>query len=177
MPRLHKRPFAFWLPAFGLLFLLWSWVDSCHHVTTGYVGYGTGDPFAGGSIILRESRLAFNLDRTSGARPVGRPHRASPYHAGTTRWEIGRNSDTWWFPLPEISSRHESGPSSSIPGRIYESSSHTLSIPHWCLALAYLFFWWLAHRWTRRRLNERQVSAASSLSSPPQPKTGLDLGT
>ena len=163
MRPIFKRPFAFWLPTFGLLFLLWSWADSCYQSTTTYFGYNGGNHSIGGSIGVRESRLAFNLSRTSGSRMVGRPRAASPFKSSTTRHVSGPDYHTWWFPLPDHSSQHESEPSKSIPGRRHEFSSHTFSIPHWCLIPAYLALWWAALRWHSRRVNKlRQTQLAQA---------------
>jgi hypothetical protein len=163
MPRLLKRPFAFWLPAFGLLFLLWSWADSCYHTTTVYLGYTGADSFVSCSMRARSSALVFNSATASGSFAVGRPRKASPLHAATNRYEVPIDSSSWWFPLPDITRKHETAPSRSIPGRTYQYTELSVSIPHWCLIPAYLALWWAALRWHSRRVNKlRQTQLAQA---------------
>jgi hypothetical protein len=154
-----KRPFALWLPAFGLLFLLWLWADSRHHAMTGYLGYNR-DPNAGTFFVeTQPSTLVLSLARVSGeARPPGRP-----LAAGTMRVKIPPHIATPRFPLPDADSEYESAPSSSIPGATFEFTVRSLSIPIWCLIPLYLVLWWAALRWHARRVNKlRQTQLAQA---------------
>jgi hypothetical protein len=144
MSPLHKRPFAFWLPAFGLLFLLWAWANSMHHgsaieremLMTSRSGLYSAEP--------RESASNFE-----GAIIFTTLEVISPENYTITRGPIelqrtphpGRE----WFPTTLRR---------SIPAQdtvIF----HELILPHWLLILAYLALWSIASAWRRHRLKHR----------------------
>ena len=152
-----KRPFAFWLPAFILLFLLYAWVDSCSHSTRGTLWHQIPRQGTGLESTLSDSRFTFGVSRFSGLNPM------SP---GIETW-FDRNGlpayhASWWFPLPAI--QHEDRSNPAVGYHIYR-----VILPLWFLVLAHIALWLMLLAWHRRRIKRH-----SSLP-PAQPHSGLKI--
>jgi hypothetical protein len=168
MPPLHKRPFTFWLPAFGLLFLLWAWADSRRSGSTVAVGYSpiinVGMGAEGSCLTLRSTR---HSDRAIALSPT--PPR-SPFFAYSSRYELPPQPSIPWFPRPR---GNHSGISLEMTG-IPLSITRTLQIPFWCIIPVYTAGWLLLLTHWRKRLKRRD---RPTVSPPAPPQTDLDLGT
>ncbi|MCW1916996.1 hypothetical protein OJ996_25630 [Luteolibacter sp. GHJ8] len=140
-----RRPFAFWLPAFVLLFLCWAWADSRRNSSAISCSYMRRDDDIKTIIITaEESSLVLGASQTQGLR-IPKHH---PVSVGRRRYELPPKSFTPWFPLPKTMTQGEGiGTSGGPISSIYQ----TLHIPFWCLILAYIAGWLLLlHRWRKR---------------------------
>lgn len=118
---LLKRPFAFWLPAFGFLFFLWMWVDSCYNTTSLHLNFAT-----------RDSKILFPFRSFASRLEVGLEHTAGTLLApGLLEPDFGRyklhDHSYWWFPLPETAYHRDGGPGS---GHVRRSLFIHPRLPH-----------------------------------------------
>jgi hypothetical protein len=149
MRSLLRRPFGFWLPAFGLAFLLWAWADSCYHTSRMEVwGPRTRDGGWGLTLVHNNAALSVIYQRVSG---VTRGSGPSPAGFGTGRFELGPDSSAWWFPLPLLGSSVTKDPQTS-----YRWVMRQLVLPHWLLIAGAVGLWWIGLRWSAKR-RERSV--------------------
>ena len=156
MRSILKRPFAFWLPAFGLLFLLWAWVDSCYHTAVIALDYTATNSRTSLSIDHAPAALRLNRERVSGIAIARHPPEPS-----FRRDRLPDHYSYWWFPLPSTSYFREAHPNPRLPGVIYERVRRSFNIPYWCLVLTYLLCWAALHRQTRRKQKVQQAIAAA----------------
>lgn len=139
--RLLKRPFAFWLPAFILAFLLWAWGLSCYQSfrLTHWSQHDEHSRLI--QLDFGASRLATTFAQSS-ADKIRRP---STSDTRFNREDYPPDHFHWWFPLPGIEHRDD-----SIPG--IQSYHYRIIIPCWLIILLYLGLWRLALRRHDRRI-------------------------
>lgn len=139
-----RRPFAFWLPAFILLFLCWAWADSRRNCSVVSCGFMRGDDITAILITAEDSCLILGVSQTHGLRPP--KHR--PVFAGSHRYELPPKSDTPWFPRPKTETQREG---IQANGSAIRTIYRNLHLPFWCLIPAYIAGWLLLlHRWRKR---------------------------
>ncbi|MCW1916997.1 hypothetical protein OJ996_25635 [Luteolibacter sp. GHJ8] len=124
-----RSPFAFWLPAFVLLFLCWAWVDSTSHVSGVDLSFDTRSSLILVSVNHGNSVLHLKLDHTAGGGAPGDSYAANPWRVPMPAGYRYR-----WFPPPRFSAR---------PG--------FLDVPHWLVILVYLMVWSFAITRRNRR--------------------------
>jgi hypothetical protein len=162
MPLPLKRPFALWLPAFLLLFLLWVWGLSCYHSFQFIHWDNTRDRSKSIKFTYGSSRLEFIVTRARGELS-GEPSSGTRY----LRKKIPGDEAASWFPLPRLTRSDR-----SIPG--LQAHTYHLILPLWVLALFYLALWWAALRWharRQRRLRQAEVDTFHLTRSAPDPQT------
>jgi hypothetical protein len=164
MRPIFKRPFAFWLPAFGLLFLLWSWADSRHYHSSAAISFSKGLEISSLLISSEKSCLTLQSAHISGMRsPKGRP-----VSAGSNRYKLRPGPDRPWFPMPKTETEQENLNTISAP---IHSTLRSLLIPHWLIILIYLILCSIAFAWHHRRI-QRHLTKNPSLP-PAQPQADL----
>jgi hypothetical protein len=153
-----RRPFAFWLPAFILAFLLWAWGLSCYQSFR--LTHWSQEEERSRLIQLDfgASQLAATVAKSS-ADKIRRPSNSDTRFV---REEFPPTHSHWWFPLPGIEHRDE-----SIPG--IQSHLYRILIPCWLIVLLYLGLWRLAvHRYDRRtrRLRSKDLPSSGTAAVP-----------
>ncbi|MCW1916998.1 hypothetical protein OJ996_25640 [Luteolibacter sp. GHJ8] len=139
-----RRPFAFWLPAFVLLFLCWAWADSRRNSSAVSLGFMRGQEIECVIITAEDSSLVLGASQTHGLRPP----KNRPVFAGSHRHDLPPKSSTPWFPRPKTEILKEGIGTSSGPIRTIYRNLH---IPFWCIIPAYFAAWmFLLHRWNKR---------------------------
>jgi hypothetical protein len=157
---LLRRPFAFWLPTFGLLFLLWAWVDSCRYHTF----------FSQGEVSTHGGYRDITVHHSYGALTVfyqrvsGTTLTTFPSGHVFTRTRLDHFARI--APAPSFKSKTEES-TYYQDDRPHQRLDINLLLPHWLLILLYLALWSLAfycrHRRTKRSLTKHP--------SPAQPQT------
>jgi hypothetical protein len=159
-----RRPFAFWLPAFGLLFLLWSWADSRHYNSTAALSFLNAQEITSFIISAEDSCLILQSGHVSGLRPP----KKGPVLPGWHRYKLSPGRFVLLFPMPKTETKKEGIGTSGGP---IHSELSSVFIPIWCLILAHIALWLSLLAWHRRRIQHHP-------SLPPaQPQADLELGT
>jgi hypothetical protein len=134
-----RRSPTLWLGLFGLIFLLWSWVDSMHRLSAVQWRHTISS-----SELHAETRES--LLHHSGKLTLRRfePVSDEPYTGKLSHaYRLRQHSpaEAWFPPLD-----HRTDLTAAV------LRSHTLTLPHWLLVLAYTTLWIALLLWRRQRL-------------------------
>ncbi len=149
--QITRSPLVFWLGLFGLIFILWSWVDSMTRIagigrlleirelhppkrsSPPYTLYTAFYGHAGGclkaSIPIGSSTAALRVEAIK-----------------LETWTSHHVPDAEWFPVPAI---QREKPRQFTSGASYVGT--TFLFPHWNLLVIYLSIWAGVMDWSSRR--------------------------